>query len=135
MREASSGQARISGSEKLFEQLFTSSPDAILIVDGTGRITQANPQVEKLFGYSASELLGSLIEVLVPERFRSIHPTHRGDSVSLRGAYICCTPYTRMHLFVAVELDAPLDCPFGLPLESDACLVVAAVFKTVVPSQ
>jgi diguanylate cyclase (GGDEF)-like protein/PAS domain S-box-containing protein len=62
-----------------FEKLFTSLPDAILVVDSEGRIVEANPQTESLFGYVSSELLGSPIEILIPERFRSSHAAHRGD--------------------------------------------------------
>jgi two-component system, cell cycle response regulator len=63
--------------QALFEKLFTSSPDAIVVVDREGRILEANPQVESLFGYTSSDLLGSPVEVLIPDRFRSVHATHR----------------------------------------------------------
>jgi diguanylate cyclase (GGDEF)-like protein/PAS domain S-box-containing protein len=62
-----------------FEKLFTSLPDAIVVVDSGGRILEANPQTELLFGYPCSELLGNRIEMLIPERFRSAHETHRDD--------------------------------------------------------
>jgi formate hydrogenlyase transcriptional activator len=46
-----------------------SVPDAILIVDEQGRIVTVNTLAEKLFGYRRGELLGELVEKLVPERF------------------------------------------------------------------
>ncbi len=61
------------------EKLFTSLPDAVVVVDSEGRILEANPQTESLFGYACSELLGSRVEILIPERFRSAHSTHRSD--------------------------------------------------------
>ncbi len=61
----------------LFEQLFENAPDAILVTNSDGRITRANAQVERIFGYSRDELVGQLIETLIPERFRQIHPAHR----------------------------------------------------------
>lgn len=63
--------------QALFEKLFACSPDAIVVVNSEGRILEANPQVESLFGYASSELLGCLVEILIPDRFRSVHATHR----------------------------------------------------------
>jgi len=61
----------------LFESLFTASPDGIIVADSEERIVEANPRVESLFGYASSELLGNPVEILIPERFRSIHVEHR----------------------------------------------------------
>jgi len=66
-------------SEEQLRALFEFSPDAIVASDAQGRITQANAQVEKFFGYSKAELLGQSVDILVPERFRRIHPAHRQD--------------------------------------------------------
>ena len=60
-----------------FEKLFESSPDPIIVADSEGRITELNPQVEKIFGYSRAELLGLPVETLIPQRFRDTHPKHR----------------------------------------------------------
>jgi PAS domain S-box-containing protein len=49
----------------------------VLLVDGEGRITLANRQVEAMFGYDRAELLGEVVEVLVPEELRRVHTTHR----------------------------------------------------------
>jgi PAS domain S-box-containing protein len=57
--------------------LLEAAPDAMVIVDGRGRIILANHQMEKLFGYTRQELTGQAIEILVPERFRKAHPGHR----------------------------------------------------------
>jgi diguanylate cyclase (GGDEF)-like protein len=43
----------------------------------TEAFLEANPQAELLFGYGCSELLGKSVEVLIPERFRAAHATHR----------------------------------------------------------
>ena len=36
-----------------------------------------NAQTEKLFGYARAELLGNTVEMLVPQRFRALHPQQR----------------------------------------------------------
>ncbi|MGB7847728.1 MAG: sigma 54-interacting transcriptional regulator, partial [Candidatus Acidiferrum sp.] len=74
---ASAGDAREYYPRMLFETLLESSPDAIVVTDQDGRITGANAQLEKLFGYHRAELLGQPVESLVPERFRGAHPSHR----------------------------------------------------------
>ncbi len=66
-------------SEKYARMLFELSPDAILVCDPDGLITEANARVGTLFGYSREELLGQSTETLVPDRFRSAHPKHREE--------------------------------------------------------
>jgi PAS domain S-box-containing protein len=56
-----------------FQILFDSAPNGVLVVDDHGRVVLANALVEAKFGYSAEELIGKAVEVLVPERFRSAH--------------------------------------------------------------
>ncbi len=63
--------------QSTIEGLFDFSPDAILITDDRGLMRAANPRVEEMFGYTSAELIGQPVEMLVPSRFRGVHPTHR----------------------------------------------------------
>lgn len=49
----------------LFRCLFESSPDAIAVLDGEGRVLEINKSFETLFGYSQSESFGRKINELV----------------------------------------------------------------------
>ena len=79
MTGVSPGKEITGHTHTLFEKLFEFSPDAIIVTDSDGRITKANAQVERVFGYSRDELIGQPVEALIPERFRQKHPSHRNS--------------------------------------------------------
>jgi PAS domain S-box-containing protein len=60
--------------------LFDAYPDAVLLVEGRGRIVRANSAASALLGYTVDELLQLDVEALVPDAVRSRH-------VGLRDAY------------------------------------------------
>jgi PAS domain S-box-containing protein len=63
--------------QDLYQALFDSGPDAVVVIDSSGKIVAANALAEQLFGYAASELEGEPIEKLMPDRFRRAHERHR----------------------------------------------------------
>jgi len=63
--------------ELLFRRFLEAAPDAVVVVDEGGRIMVLNEQVEELFGYDRSELLGESVERLVPEGFNGMHADFR----------------------------------------------------------
>ena len=67
--------------EDKFRGLLEAAPDAIVIVDRSGRIAIVNAQAEKLFGYERAELVGQPIEMLVPRASREQHVSHRDSYV------------------------------------------------------
>lgn len=56
------------------QAILESAPDAMVVVDVNRRIKFVNSQTERIFGFDRSELLGEVIEILMPERFRAGHP-------------------------------------------------------------
>jgi PAS domain S-box-containing protein len=64
-------------SEGKFQALLESAPDAMVIVNKFGQIVLVNAQTEKLFGYNRSELIGEVVEKLIPQEYKQQHPEHR----------------------------------------------------------
>ncbi len=62
--------------------IVESSPDAILLVDDEGKIGIVNSETEEMFGYAREELVGQLIELLVPEDIREKHVEYRETFVA-----------------------------------------------------
>jgi len=75
-------------STALMHSLFEDNPDAILVVDATGRIVEASPRTETLFGYPRAVLLTLTVESLLPKRYRTTHSASR--------AAYTAKPHTRM---------------------------------------
>src|SRR5579864_2548906 len=76
--ERKAAEEIVQASEKKFKALLQSAPDAMVIVNHEGEIVLVNLQTERLFGYSTAELLNNKVEMLIPERYRGRHPSHRG---------------------------------------------------------
>lgn len=47
--------------------------DAVVITDRSGRITFWNGSAERLFGWTAAETVGHLLDLIIPERLRDRH--------------------------------------------------------------
>ncbi len=83
------GRARrpqVVGSGPAFRGLLEAAPDAMVIVDDSGRIRALNGKTERLFGYTRDELVGRMIEILVPDSVRDVHAELRATSCRGDGA-------------------------------------------------
>lgn len=50
-------------------------PDAVVLVDSSGRIVLVNEELQQLSGYLATDLIGQPVEVLVPDDVSGKHPS------------------------------------------------------------
>ena len=62
-----------------YRGLFASLPDAIVVVNDSGRIVHANAQAEALFGRVDADLVGEPVECLLPPRLRAQHLPQRNS--------------------------------------------------------
>lgn len=63
--------------DALLHGLFEAVPDALIVVDSSGLILQANRQAERLFGYPHGGLNRIAVELLIPQDVRERHHAHR----------------------------------------------------------
>lgn len=61
----------------LFRRLVECSPSAVVLGDSHGVIRLVNARTEELFGYPRVELIGQLVEMLLPLHARTTHPEQR----------------------------------------------------------
>ncbi|GHC53656.1 PAS domain S-box protein [Ulvibacter litoralis] len=63
--------------QALFQSVFESSVEGILVADSKGTIIKSNPACDRIFGYSKGEMIGLAVDDLVPHNFRKKHKKHR----------------------------------------------------------
>lgn len=57
----------------LFRRILEEMPEAVIFADRQGVVRLWNRGAETMFGYSAGEVLGQSLDLIIPERFRARH--------------------------------------------------------------
>jgi PAS domain S-box-containing protein len=60
-------------SEAKFRSVMESAIDAIISADADGKIRSWNSAATALFGFTESEVIGQVIDVIIPDRYREAH--------------------------------------------------------------
>ncbi len=63
--------------EEMFRLAVEACPSGMVMIDRDGKIVMVNTEIENQFGYARGELIGQLVDILVPERLRAQHVRHR----------------------------------------------------------
>src|SRR5262249_35786283 len=74
--ERRKGEQALRESEDRLAGIINSAMDAVISVDAGQRIILFNAAAEKMLGYSAEEVMGRPISILIPERFHVSHERH-----------------------------------------------------------
>jgi PAS domain S-box-containing protein len=59
-----------------FEGILEIAEDAIISIDADQLIVLFNQGAEKIFGYTQAEIIGSPLDLLLPQRFENVHRKH-----------------------------------------------------------
>jgi PAS domain S-box-containing protein len=72
-------QEELRFSQARFARILDIADDAIISINGFQSITLFNQGAEKIFGYSAQEVIGRGLDLLLPQRFFQAHRQHVAD--------------------------------------------------------
>ncbi len=73
IREREAKEKILQQSEARFRSVTESATDAIISADVNGKILSWNYGAQRIFGYTANEILGKPLGLLMPERYRAAH--------------------------------------------------------------
>ena len=68
---------RLRETERYFRSVLELAPDGLMVVDAQGVIRLANARCEQLFGFPREQIIGQLVEMLVPPDVRPGHAALR----------------------------------------------------------
>jgi PAS domain S-box-containing protein len=71
--ESQRAKAAFRESEEHYSAVAAAATDAIITIDSDSTILIVNPAAERIFGYSAEEMIGQPLTMLMPEYLRHLH--------------------------------------------------------------
>jgi two-component system, sensor histidine kinase and response regulator len=83
--EMEAQQAELMDTEAWYRSIVESAPEGMLVANEAGTIILCNARLEEVFGYEHGELLGQVVEVLVPDDVRAHHPQNRARFMASDG--------------------------------------------------
>lgn len=101
----------------IFKHIIENVADCVITIDSVGAIRSFNPAAERLFGYSAAEVINSNVKLLMPEPYHSEHDQYLarhmagqpagiiGKQVELPGKHKDGTVFLMGLTITAMEID------------------------------
>jgi two-component system sensor kinase FixL len=69
-------EGALGASEARWRAVVDSAVDGIIVIDAHGRVEAFNPAAERLFGYTASDVIGRNVDMLMPSPYHEEHDTY-----------------------------------------------------------
>ena len=82
--ERKSAERALRESAGRMQALIETAVDGAILIDAGGVVLMFNPACEKLFGYSADEVIGKNVKILMPEPYRHEHDGYIANYIDSR---------------------------------------------------
>ena len=73
LEDARAASATLAENEQRYRALVEADPDGVVIIDAESTILAVNPAICRMFGYTAEQMVGKPLTVLMPHRLREGH--------------------------------------------------------------
>ncbi|HYD60934.1 MAG TPA: MASE4 domain-containing protein [Noviherbaspirillum sp.] len=74
--------------EEQIRAIVDNMNDCVLTIDAHGIVRSANPALQRVLGYTAEEIIGHNVSMIIPEPYRSLHDAHLDNYLRTGEAHI-----------------------------------------------